>query len=146
MKKTIGIIAALMICAGAVSAQNYKWGLGARVGGESVGFTVKHKFSPRKGMEGILSFPWDDGFIATALYQWHIPVITSGFAFYYGPGAHIGAWDDDFAIGVDFMAGLEYKISKIPLSLSLDYKPMFTIASDTKFHMADIAFSIRYVF
>lgn len=146
MKKIIVLIAAALLTVTAVSAQNYKWAGGLRIGGDLVGMSVKHKFNSGSAVEGLFSYPWDNGFTFTGLYERHVPVISSGFSFYYGAGGHIGAWDHDFAIGVDAIVGLEYKVPAAPIAFSVDYKPAFNIASHTHFYMADIAFGIKYTF
>lgn len=110
------------------------------------GATVKYSLDGVNAIEGMLSGLWDDGFIVTALYERHVPVITDGFHFYYGAGAHIGAWSHDFSIGIDGIIGLEYKIRSIPLALSIDYKPIFNIAADTHFYFADIALGVKVTF
>ncbi|MCD8171931.1 MAG: hypothetical protein LUD76_00445 [Alistipes sp.] len=146
MKKFAFTLFALLVMAGAASAQNYKWAGGVRAGGETVGFTVKHKFDSANGLEGILSYPWKNGFTATVLYERHIPVIGEGFEFYYGLGGHTGSWNHRFSLGVDVIAGLEFQIPAVPLALSLDYKPAFNIVKKTKFYMADIALGVKYTF
>lgn len=146
MKKAIIFIAATLLTITAVSAQNYKWAGGVRIGGDQVGATVKHKFNSSSAVEAIFSYPWDNGFNITGLYERHIPVISQGFNFYYGFGGHIGSWDHDFAIGVDGIVGLEYKLPMAPIAFSVDYKPTFNIASHTHFYMADIALGIKYTF
>lgn len=145
MKKMM-VLAAMLLLAGTAAAQDYKWGVGVRFGGETAGLSVKHNFSSARGLEAILAYPWDDGFTATVLYEWQMPVITDGFSFYYGAGGHIGAWDDEFAIGVDGIVGLEYKLRKVPLAFSVDYKPIFNIGADTKFYMLDFALSMKVTF
>lgn len=146
MKKIILLATLALLSASAVSAQNYKWAAGVRIGGEMSGLTVKHKFSAANAIEGILAFPWDNGFLVTALYERHMPVISDGFNFYYGGGGQLGSWSNDFSIGVAGVVGLEYQIPRIPLLLSLDYKPVLNIASDTRFYLADIGLGIKVSF
>ncbi len=146
MKKLICMAAVAFMAVSAASAQDYKWAVGARFGGELVGGTVKYNIDGVNSLEAMLATPWDDGFLATVLYERHIPVIDQGFHFYYGAGGHIGEWKNDFAIGIDGIIGLEYKIRSIPLALSLDYKPIFNIAEDTEFYMADIALGFKVTF
>lgn len=146
MKKIIALVFTAFLAITAVSAQNYKWAGGFRIGGDLVGMTVKHKMNSQSAIEGIFSYPWKNGFTVTGLYERHIPVISQGFSFYYGAGAHLGSWDHDFAIGADAIVGLEYKVSQAPIAFSVDYKPTFNIASHTHFYMADIAFGIKYTF
>ena len=60
---------------------------------------------------------------AAGLYEWTQPVINNDFNLYYGVGGHLGAAANKFAIGIDAIVGLEYKIPNAPIAFSLDYKP-----------------------
>lgn len=146
MKKIFLMAAAAVMTISAAKAQSYDWAVGVRAGGEMIGANVKRMFNPSDGLEVMLATPWDDGFVVTALYERHIPVIDRGFNFYYGAGAHVGGWNHKFALGVDGIVGLEYKIPDVPLVLSVDYKPVFNIVRRTKFYMADLAFSLKVSF
>ncbi|MCD8072551.1 MAG: hypothetical protein LUE10_05165, partial [Alistipes sp.] len=72
MKKLLFTAALLFLLAGAASAQNYKWATGVRFGGEMGGLTLKHKFDTANALEGILAFPWKNGFTATVMYERHV--------------------------------------------------------------------------
>lgn len=135
-----------MLTVTAANAQSYRWAVGARVGGETAGVSVKYNFDGVNAMEGILSFPYKNGFLFNALYERYVPVIDRGFYFFYGAGGHIGKWDSKFAVGADAIIGLEYRIPNMPLAISIDYKPTFNIASRTKFYMLDFALGIRAMF
>jgi hypothetical protein len=149
MKKLIAIMAFVVATATAVSAQDYNWAIGLRGGGEMGGLTVKKNFGAN-AIEGIFSIPWSSGFAATVLYERNVPVIADGFNFYYGAGAHVGVWGykgvTDFALGVDAIVGLEYKIPKAPIALSIDYKPMLNIIEHFGFYWADVALGIKFTF
>ncbi len=146
MKKLFAILTITMLSLSIASAQDYKWAVGARFGGEMGGATVKYNLDGVNALEGMLASPWNDGFVGTVLYERHIPVIAEGFHFYYGGGGHIGEWHHKFSIGVDGIIGLEYRIINAPLALSLDYKPVFNIAEKPKFYMADIALGVKVTF
>ena len=85
-----------------------------------------------------------------ALYERNIPVITSGFHFYYGGGVNLGGWekhgDTKFTAGINGIVGLEYKIASIPLAFSVDYKPCLNFAGHTGFHAADFGLGIKVAF
>lgn len=137
-------------------AQNeYKTALGVRING-GAGITVRHNLNKDNSLEGILYTRWG-GFMVTGLYQVNYPVFTEpGFRLYFGGGAHMGVWngraqpwwDDDKgthgAIGVDGQLGLEYTFDKVPLNLSLDWKPAFNIIGVTNFWAEDLGLSVRY--
>ncbi len=109
----------------AVKAQDYHTGLGLRAG-VSPGISVKHFFSTNMAGEGILPVRWG-GFNITGLAEWHLQVFdTEGFYFFYGGGAHLGAWDSgrDYYgttedgtkvfLGIDGIIGLEYAFRRHP--------------------------------
>lgn len=146
MKKLLCAFAVAIVSLTAVSAQDYNWGVGVRLGGYQGGASVKYKLNSYNALEGIFSIPWDNGFLATVLYQRYVPVIAQGFNFYYGAGAHVGGWDKKFSLGIDGMIGLEYKIRNAPLALSLDYKPAFNIIEKSRFLFSDFALGIRVTF
>lgn len=148
MKKLVCLIAAaiMVFTAAKVSAQSYNWAVGARVGTTMSGFSVKHNFNASNAIEGLLSAPYKNGFIVTALYERNIPVIDNGFNFYYGAGAHTGSYRHDFVLGIDGIVGLEYKFPTVPLVLSIDYKPAFDIVENTHFRMGDFGLGIKIAF
>ncbi len=146
MKKLILSIAIAVASIGAAQAQDYNWAVGLRMGGDTGGISAKHKIGPSSAIEGIASAYWDDGFMLTALYERYIPVFGQGFNFFYGAGAHLGNFDEVFILGVDGILGLEYNFARVPISLSLDWKPAFNIIEDTDFWAADIALGVRVTF
>ena len=147
MKKLICLFVVAIASLTAVSAQqDYNWGVGIRFGGDLGGVTVKHKFNATDAFEAIVAMPWKDGVILTVLYQRHIPVIDHGFHLYYGAGGHVGALGKNFALGIDGIVGLEYKMPDLPLLFSIDYKPSFNIIRTSGFWMRDIALGIKVAF
>ncbi len=146
--KKIFLLVAMAFAINTGFAQDYNWAVGVRGGGVASGIAVKHKMNASTGIEGILSIPYDNGFMVTGLYEKYIPVITDGFNMYYGGGAHVGTWGhvDNFRLGIDAVVGLEYKIPEVPIAFSLDYKPALDIVSDTEFHFADFGLSVKFVF
>ena len=148
MKKIL-LLVAMVFAINTGFAQDYNWAVGVRAAGYSSGLSVKHKMNASSAIEGILSIPYDNGFLITGLYEKYVPVISNGFNFYYGGGAHIGSLthsDDNFRLGIDGVVGLEYKIPEVPIAFSLDYKPAFDIITDAEFHFTDFGLSVKYVF
>lgn len=131
-----------------VKAQDYNWAIGVRGGETATGITVKHHFDPANGLEGIIDFA--KGVNVYALYERHIPVVTNGFHFYYGGGLNMGGWekhsDTKFTAGIDGVIGLEYKIPKIPLAVSVDYKPCLNFAGYTGFRALDFGLGVKVAF
>lgn len=151
-------IAILLFCLSTIKlqAQEYQTGLGIRVGFDN-GLTVKHFIADRNAIEGIVSF-YRQGLLITGLYE-----IQNNNAFkvdhldwYYGFGGHLGFWNEgnspynednksNTVIGIDGIIGLEYTLTEIPVSLSLDFKPLINLIDDSGFY-GDFALSVRYVF
>lgn len=155
LRKLLLLISFIFVITSANAQQTYKTALGVRINGGG-GITLKHMLNERDGFEGILYTRWR-GVNITGLYVVHYPVFTEpGFRFYMGAGAHIGFWDgnrnpwwddDDRShtvVGVDGQIGLEYTFDKIPLNLSLDWKPAINLIGRTNFWGSDAALSVRY--
>jgi hypothetical protein len=124
----------------------YRTAIGLRLGGTS-GITVKHQFMDRFFGEAILG-SFSNGFSLTGLMEKMAPVPDAeGLYFYYGGGAHVAVYNDkeifysrfgrdvkyhhdnDVAIGINVIGGLEYKLPDIPLAISIDVKPFIEIGS-----------------
>ncbi|GGF14604.1 hypothetical protein GCM10011383_27290 [Hymenobacter cavernae] len=156
----------------------YETGLGLRAGGYSSGLTVKHFLSGKNNVavEGLLTTEYHArGARLTVLLEKHVPVSDiKGLQFYYGAGAHLGAYrgryyfadvryrrgkkpdfyrviyiDDDrsrVAGGADLVLGLEYKMDDLPFVLGVDYKPFFEVFHGYTGFYHDAAASLRFTF
>jgi len=160
MKKIIVI--ALLLCASlSLGAQNYKWGIGLRGGVCSSGITFKLNFNQKGGLDAGINYGYWKGEQAISLsanYEWMTPVITKGFTLFYGGGAFLGSSSKTettdtetiktttYGIGIQGIAGLEYKITNLPLAIDLNYQPTFAILSQPKFYWANVALGVKFVF
>lgn len=155
MKKIMFLAAVFISVFGTLNAQNYETAIGLR-GGLSNGITVKHFLTDVNAIEGILSTRWG-GFGITGLYEFNNKTAHEGLDWYYGVGAHFGAYDGSetpwgdtdvsySVIGIDGIIGIEYTFATIPLNLSLDYKPALNLVGYNGFWGDNTAFSIRYAF
>ncbi len=151
MKKIILVLGVLLLFAGATSAQDYKTGIGVRLGWDQ-GLTIKHFISGKSALEGIVSFRWG-GLDLTGLYEVHNDIQgLDRLRWFFGGGAHVGFYGSNYAggavtaIGVAGILGLEYSFSEIPINLSLDWKPVFDIVGYSHFFADGGALSIRYIF
>ncbi len=147
------LIAALLLAfVSTTSAQNYKTGIGARVGFFN-GITLKHFISPNSALEGIVNFRWG-GAIVTGIYEWQQPIPNApGFDYYLGVGAHVGFFDTDkykwdknasTIIGADVVVGAEYTLPTAPFTIGLDYKPAFNFIGDNHIWADGLALSLRF--
>ncbi|MFP3860916.1 MAG: hypothetical protein ACLFUW_08850, partial [Bacteroidales bacterium] len=155
--KRILIIAILILAGTSVFGQGYKTSIGVR-GAFASGITAKHFIEENVALEGILSGGAWGGNI-TGLYEIHTPAFdVERLYWYYGGGAHIAQWNEDFyfpssdrdgshiVIGLDGILGLEYYIEEIPFTISADWKPIFNITGYPGFSGYGGAISIRYTF
>lgn len=152
-------------------SQDYTASAGLR-GGYSSGLVFKGFAEEDKALEGLLS--WREGGMQfTILLESYRPVFleySDHLFLYLGYGAHVGytrsyhRYKDDFTIyghptyyyqrraspviGADVIAGLEYRLYRIPLAISLDIKPFAEILGNPFFdlRLGDMAFSVRYTF
>jgi len=133
----------------------YKTALGVKIYPASI--TVKHFIQDNKAIEG-LGYFWQDGMRITGLYEIHGDINgIEGLKWYVGPGAHIGFWSDRWkknhphdaqggTFGIDGVLGLDYKITGIPINVSLDWQPSFNFVGYNYFEGGWGGLGIRYTF
>ncbi|EMR04623.1 hypothetical protein [Cesiribacter andamanensis] len=163
MKWIILPLAALLLSATPLWAQNYKTGVGLR-GGYIYGITVKHFVNSNTAIEGIVSPRWG-GILLTGLYEKHATAFQIKQLQYYGGlGAHVGVWNnhrhrhwrnhpwfDDHdevnhtVLGADLILGLEYSFREIPFSLGVDWKPGLNLIGHQGLWFDDVALSLRFL-
>jgi hypothetical protein len=114
------------------SAQDYNGGIGLR--GGSWGGSLDGKFfvndvnSFRVLVGGLGRY---DGYWVAGLYEVNKPTSLYNVNWYYGGGAHIGAYREfrnegkSSTIGIDGMLGAEWIIPDIPFTLGVDIRPFF---------------------
>jgi hypothetical protein len=142
---TIGLTLFLLFMGNPTQAQ-YRTAVGLRLGGTS-GVSVKHQIMDRLYGETILG-TFRNGFSLTGLMEKMAPVANvEGLYFYFGGGAHVAVYNgkeiyysnfgrqvkyhrnNDVALGINLIGGLEYKFINVPISLSMDLKPFVEIGS-----------------
>ena len=160
MKKLLSV--ALVVIALSVAEQSFGQAMGSTYT-TALGFkfypgaiTIKHFTQSDRALEGIASF-WSYGFRFTGLYEFHGDINgAEGLKWYVGPGAHIGAWNEDWThkypdrdggmqIGIDGVLGLDYKFNQAPINVSLDINPFFNIANYAYFDVWG-GLGVRYTF
>jgi hypothetical protein len=163
------ISALLIITCNILQAQDYKTGIGVRLGGLTSGLTVKGFVNQNSAIEGIMSFGMYD-FILTGLYEKHNPIDNAeGLKWLYGGGVHVGFFrygshyyyftDHGHVVylyatepgmtstvgGLDFIIGLDYKFHNAPFNVGLDLKPFVDFFDGVQGYW-DGALSFRFVF
>lgn len=170
MKQVTIIFIILIASIFTAKAQQYNRSAGIRLGGTS-GITYKKFIVDEQAVEFLLSGR-NNGIQATAMYVYHTPMEISfneNFYFYYGFGGHVGMEqfdeyekqivsrdpdsfffrnEDYFTMGVDAMAGVEYRLFSVPITFSIDVKPYFNFIGlrYTKADFWDTSITVKYIF
>ena len=146
----------LLVGVGVLSAQPYKSSVGIRLG-QGTSITGKMFFAQEHALEAIVGVN-SRGAGITGLYEKHAPAFgVPRLHWFFGVGGHVGYWNDQASetlvfdeestvvAGIDGIVGLEYTIEAIPVSFSLDYKPLLNVAGNQDFIWAG-GLSARLVF
>lgn len=164
MKKLI-VIFTLITVIGVISSsgqslgQTYKAALGVKVWGNGGGVSYKNFVTGNNAVEGIGYF-WERGARLVGLYEFHYGIPGApGLAWYVGPGAHIGFYNDNYYdgryydgngsgsfVGIDGVLGLDYKFDGVPINLSVDWQPSFEFGDNRGFIGSWGGLGIRYTF
>jgi hypothetical protein len=151
-------------------SQQYRQSLGVRLGNTSA-LTLKNFVAEEEAIELMLSGR-RSGMQLTTLYEFHHPLefsFNENFYVYYGIGGHVGfeKYDDldktltnvdppefvydnkqYFLIGIDGIAGIEYRWLSVPITISFDLKPYFSFIGMryTNALFWDAGLSFKYIF
>jgi hypothetical protein len=164
MKKTLLLFGLLF--AGSVYAQNYTRDTGIRLG-DGFTATFREHLDDKQAMEGLLYFG-RGGITATILKEYFTPAlsqISGNLFFIYGFGAHVGfrnmdhykvfnrtyqldEWTFTPLLGVDGLAGVEYRFPEFPVLISLDMRPYFEYSTTQIFsiYLLSMGISFKYRF
>lgn len=166
--KILALVAILFINPGTSKAQ-YNTAIGLRAGWSS-GLTVKQFIGNDAALDFLVSF-WPRDLAVFCVYEKHKQLgNANGLNFYYGGGGHVAIntyrrvvyhdhpgphhshewWyhdRDGFGIGVDVVAGLEFKFPDVPIALSLDIKPFIEFNTDRNIYWSpDPGLGIKVAF
>ena len=154
MKKLfLFFIAATLISASQLKAQDYKTALGIRLSssGPAVNNSVSFKYfmNPKLAIEGLFTF--DNRAAIGALLEVHNDLSTEGLKWFYGAGAYLGfdsdkTHTDRALMGAQGIIGLDYKFANLPLNIAIDWKPELNIIDNINFEPAAVGFTIRFTF
>ncbi|MCG8306743.1 MAG: hypothetical protein MI975_05070 [Cytophagales bacterium] len=161
-----------VFCLSTAWAQKYKNSAGFRLG-KTDGITYKRFLAETGAVEFILGFGgYDHGMQIYTTYQWHYQIptqFTESLYLYYGAGGHVGyirpysnrkyyrgdstvVYENEkqtyYAIGVDGVIGLEYRIFTVPMTVSMELKPYFEYYGlrYAQFRFWDFGFTVKYIF
>ena len=147
MKKSIvKLLAVVAIVVGSAIGSNAQE-LGVRFGDISGGnVAIDALFSTGKFSRIHADVSFGDGVGIDLIWDFlYRPLGGESFNWYAGVGPYF--WiDDPFWMGVVGELGLEYRFNTIPISLSADWRPSFSIIDETDFHAGGFGFNVRYIF
>lgn len=127
-------------------AQEYKMGLGARFTNAQAtvnnSISFRYFLNERSALEALVSF---DPFSIGGLYEVFRPLGTPGLQWFYGGGGYV-SFSDDRVLGAMGIIGLDYKFQRIPLNISLDWKPELNLVKQVDFEAATVGLGVRFVF
>lgn len=136
MKKTLlaSIFATVAFC---VTAQDFDQAIGLRFGYPN-SVTYKKFISESSAIEGIVGFRswgWGSTFQVAGAYQIHNELELDdfeGLEWYYGAGAGVYFNSVEFGsnttnLGINGYLGLSYTLEDVPINLSIDWVPTFTL-------------------
>ncbi len=152
MKKIVITLTLALLFVALANAQDYKTGIGVRLGGWDQGITLKHFIGAKPALEGILAYRYN-GFDITGMYEVHGRAFeVDRLNWFIGGGAHIGFYGSNFVggavtvIGVTGILGIEYNFTELPINIGIDWKPTFDIVGYQHFWAENGALSVRYIF
>lgn len=145
MKKLLLVFAAVLGLSIAAAAQPRA--IGARIG---YGAELSYQHTLGGNNFGQVDLGWSLGAFSAGLsYDFDICPLGP-LNFYAGPQVSLAFASTDgkstFSMGAGAHLGLEYCFEKIPLQLSLDWKPTFVFVPATAFAWTVPALGIRYLF
>jgi len=144
MRITLFIL--IIALSASLAGQPYEHSLGVRAGYSS-GITYKGFFRHQMAAIEAEVLYNRHGFNVTAMYEYHLePFQNKRLIIYVGGGAFGGNWDEELSLGIAAVAGLEYTVRDLPLSFSIDWKPMINAYRLFEVDLLDFGISIRYCF
>lgn len=164
--KKLFIVAIFLLTILVSNAQGYQKSLGLR-GGLSSGLEYRYYINDENSYKLLLSTR-DRGLQLHAMKEFHrydLFYFSEQLVFLFGAGIHTGyqTWDvvhlvdfnklwfsthSAFIAGVDGLAGLEYVLYEIPVSLGVEVKPYLDLFGReiVKVQPFDFAFTVKYLF
>jgi hypothetical protein len=168
--KKIALLLFILMFTASIYAQVYEKQVGLRLGVTS-GISGKIIKNDRTAIEGVLGFR-DGGIQIYGLVESYHPLIktnTTHWMIYFGGGAHLGyingynrvrRWSNTngyyyeeqrvagMVLGADAVIGTDYTFNRIPITLSLEFKPYLELQDfrAMKVNFWDVGLGIKYSF
>lgn len=140
------LLTTFLVISGSLSAQDYKFGIGARFTNAQAtvnnAISLRYFLSERSALEGLLSF---DPFTLGVLYEIHRPLAGSGLNWFIGGGGYVSFDNNDNVLGAAGIIGLDYSFKNVPINISLDWKPELNLIEDVNFEAAAVGLGVRFI-
>lgn len=121
-------------------------GLDFGTGGTGAGLGLKHFFNSNNALEVNLLF-FNDVFSLGAFYEYHGPIQNApGLKWYFGLGPQLFLYKGSTDIAARIPIGLDYKIPRVPLNFSFDWRPYYRFNNNSEFIAARFGVGIRFTF
>lgn len=129
----------------ASQAQNYKTAIGLRLSSNDA--TVNNSVSIKEFINRVVAleamFSIDPAAVGI-LAEVHQPVSSlPGFRFLFGGGGYVGL-KNGITLGGQGILGLDYKFTKIPLNMTVDWKPELNFTEELRFEPAAVGITARF--
>lgn len=133
-KLTILLVCIMTLAISEMNAQNYNSAIGGKLG---YGLIASYKkfLNEKAAVDLFAGFHWG-GLAAGAYYELHYDIESvDRLQWYWGGGAAFTTWtngvfnDGYYELGISGVLGLDYSLEEIPLNLSVDWAPTFTVLS-----------------
>lgn len=122
--------------------------IGARIGGSSGVTFKKYSSNAHSAFEFIGAWSFDDvldGFTITGLWEKLAPLNANGqLSAEFGFGA-TAIWGDKFYFGPSGIIGFDWRLKKVPVTMSVDWLPTWIIVGTSRFNAINAGFSARYI-
>jgi hypothetical protein len=148
MKKILmpALIISVISVSNRIHAQEYKMALGARfttaqaIVNNAVSF--RYFLNENNALEALLSF---DEVTIGGLYEVYRPLGAPGFQWFFGGGAYV-SFNDVNVVGAMGVVGLDYTFQKVPINISIDWKPELSLVKEIGFEASTVGLGIRFAF
>lgn len=156
MKKSFVLLSVLLSTASFAqdaTGPQYQRAVGVKFS-SGVAATYKQFVADTKAIEGQAMF-FKEGVRFVGLYEFHFYNIpgVDGLSWYAGPGAHVGVYRPQYKtehntatdVGIDGVIGLDYKIKSLPINLSVDWQPSYSLLGNAGLQPQFGGLAVRYV-
>ncbi len=147
MKHIIFISLLFFFFSSKVCSQDYKTGLGVRLSPQFNCIDIKHFFSEKIAVEGMLNVVQGQATVVVLAEFSKNFSQQAGLNWYWGLGGAVRLpGEANIVVSADGILGLGYTFAGAPVNLSLDWKPAVEIINGSRSYPSGFGLAVRYVF